>query len=140
MISKTLRNVAADSNVLLSAAVGRAARRVFERIPRLKVVTTEKAMSEVKEYLPMMAAQYGLGLEEAEEALRLLSIQVLSERHYRSHLPQARKYLEKRDPDDVTLAALALKLQIPIWSNDHDFENVPVDVYPTAKLLKILGL
>ena len=48
MISKTLRSVAADSNVLLSAAVGRAARRVFERIPRIKVVTPEKASGSEK--------------------------------------------------------------------------------------------
>ena len=140
MTSKSLRSVAADSNVLLSAAVGRAARRVFERIPRLRVVTTDETMREVKEYLPMMAERYGLDPREVEQALKVLSIQVLSERHYRSHLPQARKHLEKRDPDDVTLAALALKLKVPIWSNDHDFENVPVDVYPTARLLKILGL
>ena len=40
----------------------------------------------------------------------------------------------------MPLAALALKLEIPIWSNDHDFEDVPLIVYPTARLLKILGL
>lgn len=97
-------------------------------------------MGEVKKYLPVMATRYGLDLEEVEEALKQLSIQVFSEHQYRSHLPEARKHLDKRDPDDVTLAALALKLKIPIWSNDRDFEDVPVDLYPTAKLLKILGL
>lgn len=36
--------------------------------------------------------------------------------------------------------ALALKLEIPVWSNDRDFEELPLIAYPTAKLLKILGL
>jgi predicted nucleic acid-binding protein len=138
--SKSLRSVAADSNVLLSAAVGRAARRIFEKMPRLSVVTTESTLAEVRKYLPVMASRYGLDLEQVEEALKLLSIQVFSERHYRTHLPEARKYIEKRDPDDVALAALALKLKIPIWSNDRDFEGLPLDVYPTARLLKLLEL
>ncbi len=140
MTSKSLRSVAADSNVLLSAAVGRAARRIFEKVPRLRVVTTEATLDEVKKYLPLMALRYGLDLEQVEEALKLLSIQVFSESHYRTHLPEARKYIEKRDPDDVALAALALKLNIPIWSNDRDFEGLPIDVYPTARLLKLLEL
>lgn len=139
MISLSLRSVAADSNVLLSAAVGRAARRVFEKSPRVRVVTAEVTMEEVTEYLPAMASQYGLDRQAVEEALKLLSIQIFEERQYRTHLAQARKYLGKRDPDDVALAALALKLRIPIWSNDRDFEAVPLEVYPTAKLLKVLG-
>jgi predicted nucleic acid-binding protein len=49
-------------------------------------------------------------------------------------------YLAKRDPTDIPLAALALKLEIPVWSNDRDFEELPLIAYPTAKLLKILGL
>jgi predicted nucleic acid-binding protein len=72
--SRPSGKIAADANVLLSAAVARAAARVFQRAK------------------------------------------------------------------DVPLAALALKLEIPIWSNDHDFEELPLIVYPTARLLKILGL
>lgn len=49
-------------------------------------------------------------------------------------------YLAKRDSTDIPLAALALKLEIPVWSNDRDFEELPLIAYPTAKLLKILGL
>jgi len=34
---------------------------------------------------------------------------------------EARRHLADRDPDDVGLAALALHLEIPVWSNDKDF-------------------
>ncbi len=125
MTSKPLRSVAADSNVLLSAAVGHAARRVFERARKLLVVTTEANLTEVQAYLPSMAA---------------LPVKIYSERQYRRRIPQAQRYLQRRDPDDVALAALAFKLEIPIWSNDRDFEGLPFEVYPTAKLLKVLGL
>jgi len=53
---------------------------------------------------------------------------------------EAACFLHKRAPSDIPLGALALKLEIPIWSNDHDFEELPLIVYPTARLLKILGL
>jgi predicted nucleic acid-binding protein len=138
--SKPLRSVAADSNVLLSAAVGHAARRVFERSPKLIVVTTEANLAEVQAYLPSMAQAYGLDLVEVQEALAALPIKLYSERRYHGRIPQALRYLQERDADDVALAALALMLQIPIWSNDRDFEGLPIEIYPTAKLLKVLGL
>ena len=47
-------------------------------------------------------------------------------------------FLKDRDPDDIHLAALALKEDIPIWSNDRDFEKISIPVYTTAQLLKIL--
>jgi predicted nucleic acid-binding protein len=140
MTSRPLRSVAADSNVLLSAAVGHAARRIFERAPRLLVVTTEANLAEVQAYLPSMSEAYGLDLLEVQEALAALPMRLYNVRWYRSRIPEARSYLQDRDPDDVALAALALKLQIPIWSNDRDFEGMPIEIYPTAKLLKALGL
>jgi len=140
MTSRSLRSVAADSNVLLSAAVGHAARRVFERAEKLLVVTTEANLAEVQAYLPSKSEAYGLDPFEVQEALAALPIRLYNVRWYRSRIREARIYLKDRDPDDVALAALALKLQIPIWSNDRDFEGMPIEIYPTAKLLKALGL
>jgi predicted nucleic acid-binding protein len=84
--------------------------------------------------------RYGLDLDTMREAIDIMPVQRYAESDYISHIAEARHHLRDRDPDDVALAALALKLGVPIWSNDNDFKNVPVDVYPTAKLLKILGL
>ena len=72
-------------------------------------------------------------------AIAGLPVRRYSESEYDSHLDEARKHLNRRDPDDVHLAALALKLGI--WSNDHDFEELPATtVYTTARLLKALGV
>jgi predicted nucleic acid-binding protein len=138
--SRPLRSVAADSNVLLAALAGRAAKRVFDHAPELLLVTTEETIAEVEEYLPEFAARYGLDLEMMREALGVLPVERYAESDYISHVSEARRYLATRDADDVALAALALKLGVPIWSNDKDFEELPLDVYPTAKLLKILGI
>ena len=125
----------------MSAIAGKAARRVFEIEPPLDVITTEATITEVEEYLPEFAERYGLDQSQLEAALALLPVRRFSESDYISHLKDAQKYLNKRDPDDVDLAALALRLRVPIWSNDKDFSELPdVDTYTTAKLLAAFGI
>ena len=137
--SPSIRSVAADSNVLLSAVAGKAAKRVFENA-ELIVVTTEQNVAEVREYVPEFAARYKLPEELLLEILELLLITVYAERQYADKVPAARQLLAERDEDDVALAALALKLEIAIWSNDRDYQHFPTGVYTTATLLKILGV
>jgi predicted nucleic acid-binding protein len=136
--SRPLRSVAADANVLLSAAMGRAAQRVFHESP-LVVVTTETILDEVHEYLGLLARKAALDPARVEKHLTELPIQAYLEPLYRSHLAEAGRYIGKRDPDDVALLALALKLQIPVWSNDKDLRVAPVELFATAALIKALG-
>lgn len=140
MTSLPIRSVAADSNVLLAAVAGRAARRVFEKAPELVVVTTETNISEVEEYIPEFAARYGIDEELMLQVLEILPIERYSERDYITHIGEASRYLRDRDPDDVALAALALKLNVPIWSNDNDLNEIPLQIFTTARLLKLLGV
>ncbi len=88
----------------------------------------------------MLAARYRLTRPAVSAQLAALPVEVVPESYYRSHITEARSYLGHRDPSDIPLAALALKLGIPIWSNDRDFEELPLIAYPTARLLRILGL
>jgi predicted nucleic acid-binding protein len=116
---------------------GKAARRVFEN-SELIVVTTEQNIAEVQEYIPEFAERYQLAEELLLEVLELLPITIYAADHYADELAAARQLLAERDEDDVALAALALKLRIPIWSNDRDYEHFPTGVFTTATLLKVL--
>ena len=137
MISKNLRRVAADSNVLLSAVIGKAALKILIH-PEIEVLTTQFNLKEVEKYIPHLASKYQLDDKTLLLQLKMLPIVSFSEKDYRSQMPRAREFLEARDPDDTHLAALAFKEDVCIWSNDKDFENLPISVYPTAKLLKML--
>ena len=139
MTSPSVGSVAADSNVLLSAIAGRAALRVFDA-PHLTIVTTDKNVAEVLEYVPEFAARYRLPEETLLDTLGLLTFRVYSKRDYSTHLFAARALMAERDPDDVPLAALALKLGISIWSNDRHFNDFPNGAYTTATLIKLLGV
>jgi predicted nucleic acid-binding protein len=40
----------------------------------------------------------------------------------------------------VELLALALHFEIPLWTNDNDFEDCGVEWFTSAELLKKLGV
>ena len=140
MTSLPIKSVAADANVLLAAIAARAAARVFAERPDLIVVTTEITLGEVHKYIPEFARRYNLDIDELHEVADNLPVQRYKEPAYRSHLAQARHHLGHRDPDDVALGALALKLNVPVWSNDNDLRELPLTVYTTAMLLRVLGM
>ncbi len=132
------KKLAADANVILSAVAGKAALRVFIK-EDIEIATTQFNIDEVRQYLGVIAEQYSLGEEILESQLKLLPIEIYSQHFYESFLKGASKKLSGRDDDDdIELLALALKLKIPVWSNDSDFKDSGVEVYTTAKLLKIL--
>ncbi len=135
--SNPLRKLAADANVILSAVAGKAALRVF-LLEGIEIATTEFNISEVREYIGVIADKYGLSEEILESQLKLLPLRIYKREFYAEFLTIASKKLAESDEDDVELLALSLKLEVPVWSNDRHFQQAGVEVYSTAKLLKIL--
>lgn len=130
--------VVADANVLLSAAVGKAAAGVFARSD-IVVHVAEFNCREVEAYLPMMAAKYGIPRELVSLSWRLLPLCVHPLADYRAKLKRAVSDLRERDPEDAHALALARTLDRPIWSNDRDLALPDVRCFSTAGLLKALG-
>lgn len=136
---KLVAAVAADANVLLSAVLGHAALKVFTQSD-VSVLTTQRVLREVREYLPILAKQYGMLPQALEAQLRLLAVRECEPAEYANRLKDARRTLGQRDPDDVDLVALALAFGLPVWSNDSDFKDAGVEWYTTARLLRRLGI
>ena len=134
---KPLRKLAADANVILSAVAGKAALRVFLK-EDIGFVTTQFNIDEVREYLHIVAEQYSLSEEVLESQLKLLPLKIYPRHSYEDFIPRAAKRLSGKDEDDAELLALAMKLHVPVWSNDNVFKHADIEMYTTAKLLKIL--
>jgi predicted nucleic acid-binding protein len=132
--------LAVDANPLLSAVIGGSALRVFENLRVLQFATTVHTLNEVLEYIPELAkkAKHPIGMVFLQ--LALLPVEVYDEQFYADMLPEAEKRIAKRDPEDIDLLALALKLDGTVWSNDRDFENIGVKQLTTAQLLSVLKL
>ena len=75
-------------------------------------------------------------MEDLYLALSIIPIIVCNEEFYKDKIKEAKELIGKRDPDDIHLLALALKLNCPIWSNDKDFEGLGIIIYKTTDMIK----
>lgn len=130
--------LAADANVLLSALIGGQAARVLRHSAVDGILTTEFTLAEVQEYAPQLARKKRLPIDVVLLAAATLPVTTVPRSDYALSLPEARKRIGRRDPDDVELLALALHLGLPVWSNDNDFQDAGIVWYTTASLLAIL--
>ena len=130
--------LAADANVLLSVVLGGRAKAVLSHPAIESVYTTTCTFGEVNDYALVLARKKRLSLESVLLTVATLPITLVESRVYAGSLPRARRLIGKRDPDDVEL--LALHLKISVWSNDNDFHGTGVEWYTTAQLLRALGI
>jgi len=130
----------ADANVLLSAVLGGRAALVLRHHRVEQVFTPAAAYDEVVEYLPSLARKKRLDLDTLLLAFAALPVTVAERSEYEDKLPAARRRIAKRDPDDVDVLALALTLNLQVWTNDNDFEDSGVEWHTTAEFLKMLGI
>lgn len=129
--------VVADANVILSAIVGGAAARVFTS-GAVAIHIAEPTLEEVARYSTSMATRRGLNPGLVALAVATLPATVHPAPSYLRCLAEAAKRLRGRDVDDPDVLALSLHLTAQVWSNGHDFDGTGVNVFTTAKLLKLL--
>lgn len=130
----------ADANVLLAAVLGGRAKAVLQHPEIDELLTADATLAEVQEYAVILARKRRLSLDTLLLAIAASPVTVVEEAIYSSSLPQARKLIAKRDPDDVDVLALALHMNLPLWSNDNDFEETGIEWYTTAELLQKLAV
>ena len=126
--------VVADANVLLSAAIGKAALRVIVEYS-IEVHVTLFNVSEVEKYIPRLCEKFALSKDLVELQWHLLPLKLHSEEEYAIRFSWAKRKLAGRDPDDARPLALAKTLRLPLWSNDSDLQGLGIDCHPTAVLL-----
>lgn len=136
-ILKNIEKLAVDSNPIISALIGGKGRDIFLKADDSAFYTTVFNFREVEKYIPVLSSKRELPLDDLYLALSLFPLTVFDEEFYKSEMGKSKRLIEKRDPDDAHLLALALKLKCPIWSNDKDFEETGVKVYSTLDLLKL---
>jgi predicted nucleic acid-binding protein len=90
--------------------------------------------------LAPLARRKRLRLDTLLLTLAAVPVTIVERSDYGRRLPEARRRIGGRDPDDVDVLALALHLNVAVWSNDNDFEDAGVEWHTTAELLKALGV
>jgi len=124
-----------DANPLVSALLGGSARDVLLS-GKFTFHAPQHTLFEVEKYLSRIAQKLGQSETDLFRAFQLLPVTMHQPRDYDSHVTRATELIGPRDPKDVHVLALALKLGMPVWTQDRDFEGLPnVDVRSTADML-----
>ncbi len=106
----------------------------------LEFFAPEFALEEINKYSNEILEKTNISLEKFKELRTDLAIFVefIPLEEYKQFLPEALSLIPIY-PDDADFLALALKLKLPIWSNDpHLKRQSKVKVYFTSELLKEL--
>lgn len=98
-------------------------------------VATDVVASEIAEHLPKLAAKRGLDATLLFAALQAMPIDWKLPDDYEDQREQAQQRISHRDPDDWPTVALALKLELPVWSQDKDMDDAGLQVLTTGELL-----
>lgn len=129
------QTIAVDANPLLSALRGGRAESVLLS-DKFIFVTTEHTTWEVKKYIPEISAKSGVPESELFYMLNCYPIISIPPFIYDEKRQQAEALIANRDPKDVDILALTLKWNIPLWTNDHDFDNIQqITTFTTAEIL-----
>lgn len=132
--------IAADANALLSAVLGGRANLILQHPEIDEILTAEETLDEVQEYAPALARKKRLHEDLVLLAVATLPVTVIERKMYASGIAEASRRIGRRDPDDIPILALALTLNVPLWSNDKDFEDAGVEWYTTERLLRRLRI
>ncbi|MBI1743377.1 hypothetical protein HYR54_09995 [Candidatus Acetothermia bacterium] len=113
--AKSADRVIVDANPIISAVIGGKAREIFLTSRVVEFATTAFTWQEALEYLPDMVhkpkvRRAGIPLSELYTTLVALPLVVYELEFYKGKMAAAQSRMEKRDPDDAHLLALALKL------------------------------
>jgi predicted nucleic acid-binding protein len=132
--------LAANANVLLAAVLGGRSRLILDSPKIEQVFTAEPTMTEVRQYVSVLARKRRLPADLVLLAVASLPVTIVRASDYAASMAEARRRIGRRDPDDIPILALAIELGIPIWSNDKDFEESGVSWFSTGDLLHKLGI
>src|SRR5262249_58757871 len=114
VLAKDVVKLVADADVLLAAVRGGRAKAVIEHPEVTEVFTTDITLAEVQEYSIQLAQKNDLSLEVVQLAAATIPVRVVERSVYQESIPEAKRRIARRDPDDVELLALALHLALPV--------------------------
>jgi predicted nucleic acid-binding protein len=126
-----------DANIFMRAVLGR---RVRELLERYEYSTTfyspDVCFDDARQYLRRVLEKRGLEPESGLAILEQISQLVLpvDRSLYGDYERLARERIETRDPDDWPVVAVALMLDLPIWTEDQDLFGSGVATWTTDRV------
>lgn len=126
-----------DANILLRAVFGIRVRKLLEMYEDVAAFySPDVCFAEAEKYIPDVAKRRGLDSALARSILNEVSriVQPVDKSLYESREQLARERIQRRDPRDWPVVAVALLLGIPVWTEDQDFFGSGIPTWTTDRV------
>ncbi|HVO59388.1 MAG TPA: PIN domain-containing protein [Terriglobales bacterium] len=126
-----------DANILLRAVFGAKVRRILEEYEQhVNFYSPEVCFQDARRYIPDIASRKNLNADLTLSVLDQICeiVESVDASLYEEHELAARERLGTRDPEDWPIAALALLLDLPIWTEDQDFFGTGISTWTTDRV------
>jgi predicted nucleic acid-binding protein len=127
-----------DTNIIFSALLKESTARKIILADIFNLFAPEFVFTEIKKYEELILKKSRLKRENFELLLLLIQshIAVIPSIEFSGFLQEAEEEMEAIDIKDAPFIALALKLNIPVWSNDlHLKQQKKVAAYNTSEIM-----
>ena len=128
------RGIVLDANILIRAALGRRVRALLEAYEdSVAFYTPDVCFDDAREYIPRLFGGRGDDPETGQAVLDQIGllVQPVDEALYRDYGQLARERMAARDVEDWPVAAVALMLSFPVWTEDRDFVGSGIATWTT---------
>jgi len=118
------KGIVLDANILLRAVFGHRVLHLVETYEdKARFYAPDVCFLDALKYTPLISKQRGFDAELRVSFLHEISrtVEQVDRSLYKHYEPIARERIERRDPDDWPVVAVALLLRLPIWTEDQDF-------------------
>lgn len=131
------KGIVLDANILIRAAFGRQVRHVLKKYEdQVRFYTPDVAFGDARKYViaisELRQVNSGLGLSVLDQLAGL--VEQVDRSLYEQHEKAARERIDRRDPDDWPVIAVALLLRLPTWTEDQDFFGGGVATWTTDRV------
>jgi len=126
-----------DANILLRAVFGIRVMQILETYEDVAgFYSPDVCFAEAEKYIPDVAKRRGLNSALARSILQDVTgiIQPVDKSLYESHEKLARERIQRRDPRDWPVVAVALMLGLPVWTEDQDFFGSGIPTWTTDRV------
>jgi predicted nucleic acid-binding protein len=131
------KGVIVDANILLRAVFGQRVRQLLEQYENaVNFYTPETCFEEARRYVSTVAARKNIDVDLASAVLDGICelVEPVDASLYTEFERAARERMNRRDAADWPIAALALLLDLPIWTEDQDFFGTGLEVWTTDRI------
>jgi predicted nucleic acid-binding protein len=131
------RGIVLDANILIRAALGRRVRTLLEAYEDSAAFhTPDVCFDDAREYIPRLFGGRGDRPENGAAVLDQIGllVQPVDEALYRDYGQLARERMAAREIEDWPVAALALMLSVPVWTEDRDFFGSGIATWTTDRV------